>query len=80
MIEPFEGARARPGCLLWPARPCRDSRACAAHGAWGSVKTAYARFLEASTIADLQGGAEAAGAEGRASRGGNARPGRRRAR
>jgi Rrf2 family transcriptional regulator, iron-sulfur cluster assembly transcription factor len=57
VIEPFEGSRARPGCLLWPTRPCRDSRACSAHGAWGVVKTVYARFLEETTLADIQGGA-----------------------
>src|ERR671931_2292590 len=27
VVLPFEGRRARPGCLLHPGRPCRDSNA-----------------------------------------------------
>jgi len=57
VVMPFEGRRARPGCLLRPERPCRDSGACSAHGVWGKVKTVYAGFLERTTVADIQGGA-----------------------
>lgn len=57
VVEPFEGRRARPGCLLRPERPCRESAACSAHGAWGDAKRAYLTFLEQGTIADIQGGA-----------------------
>ncbi|HVP69231.1 MAG TPA: Rrf2 family transcriptional regulator [Anaeromyxobacteraceae bacterium] len=57
VIEPFEGRRARPGCLLRPERPCRDSGACTAHAAWGGVKRTYLQFLEETTVADIQGGA-----------------------
>jgi Rrf2 family protein len=57
VIEPFEGKRARPGCLLRPERPCRDSEACSAHAAWGEVKRTYQEFVEKSTVADIQGGA-----------------------
>jgi Rrf2 family protein len=56
VVEPFEGKRIRPGCLLRPERPCRDSGACAAHGSWGEVKRTYLEFLEKRTIADIQGG------------------------
>jgi Rrf2 family transcriptional regulator, iron-sulfur cluster assembly transcription factor len=55
VILPFEGKRAKPGCLLRPNRPCRDSGACSAHGSWTGVKTTYSRFLEETTIADIQG-------------------------
>jgi Rrf2 family protein len=57
VVEPFEGRRARPGCLLRPDRPCRDSGACSAHGAWADAKRAYLRFLEQGTLADIRGGA-----------------------
>jgi len=56
VIEPFEGRRARPGCLLRPERPCRDSGACSAHASWADVKQTYLRFLEESTVADIQDG------------------------
>jgi Rrf2 family protein len=57
VVLPFEGKRAKPGCLLRPNRPCRDSGACSAHGAWTGVKTTYSQFLEETTVADIQGGA-----------------------
>jgi len=57
VIEPFEGKRARPGCLLRPERPCRDSGACSAHAAWGEVKRTYQEFIGKRTVADIQGGA-----------------------
>jgi Rrf2 family protein len=57
VVEPFEGKRVRPGCLLRPDHPCRDSNACSAHGAWGAVKRTYRTFLEETTIADIRGGA-----------------------
>ena len=58
VVVPFEGWRARPGCLLHPERPCRDEEGCSAHGAWGEVKAAYAHFLERTTVADIiRGGA-----------------------
>jgi Rrf2 family protein len=56
VVLPFEGQRARPGCLLRPDRPCRDSGACSAHPAWGAMKKAFTRFLEKTTVADIQGG------------------------
>jgi Rrf2 family protein len=56
VVAPFEGKRARPGCLLRPERPCRDSRACSAHGAWSGAKEAFRDFLERTTLADIRGG------------------------
>ncbi len=57
IVEPFEGKRVRPGCLLLPDQPCRDGGACSAHGAWGEMKAAYLSFLEKTTLAEIQGGA-----------------------
>jgi Rrf2 family protein len=57
IVEPFEGQRARPGCLLRPGEPCDDDRTCSAHAAWGQVKSVYLGFLETTTLADIQGGA-----------------------
>jgi Rrf2 family transcriptional regulator, iron-sulfur cluster assembly transcription factor len=57
VVFPFEGRRARPGCLLHPNRPCRDSGACSAHDAWSVVRAAYSSFLETTTVADIQGNA-----------------------
>ena len=54
VVEPFEGKRARPGCLLRPERPCRDSGACSAHGSWGGVNQAYRDFLDRTTVADIR--------------------------
>lgn len=55
VVLPFEGARALPGCLLFPARRCGNKGGCSAHGAWGELKAAYARFLESTTLADIMG-------------------------
>jgi Rrf2 family protein len=56
VVAPFEGQRVKPGCLLRPGRPCRDSGACSAHGAWRGVKATYLDFLEHTTVADIEGG------------------------
>ena len=54
VVTPFEGKRARSGCLLRPDRPCRDSGACSAHTSWGGVNEAYRDFLEKTTVADIR--------------------------
>ena len=56
VVEPFEGKRVRPGCLLRPERPWRDSGACSAHASWTGVKRTYLEFLERRTVADIRGG------------------------
>lgn len=56
VVLPFEGQRAKPGCLLRPSRPCRSSGACSAHSAWGGVKKTYVEFLERTTVEDIKGG------------------------
>lgn len=54
IVEPFEGKRVRPGCLLEPGRSCGDDAACSAHEAWSKVKTTYLGFLERTSLADIQ--------------------------
>src|SRR5512136_1512589 len=54
IVEPFEGKRSRPGCLLRPHEPCREDAPCPAHAAWSGVKAAYSGFLETTTLADIQ--------------------------
>lgn len=56
VVRPFDGKRLAPRCLLRPDRTCRGHKACAAHEGWAGVKTAYTRFLEETTVADIQGG------------------------
>ncbi len=56
IVEPFEGSRVRPGCLLRPGEACSEDGPCSAHGAWSEVKAAYLRFLETTTLADIQDG------------------------
>jgi len=57
VVAPFEGKRARPGCLLRPGRPCRTTGSCSAHSSWSVVKDAYAGFLKDTTVEAIQGGA-----------------------
>lgn len=71
IVEPFDGKRVRPGCLLRPDHPCRDDGACSAHGAWSRVKTAWTTFLETTTLADIRetpGASSARRPPGKASR------------
>lgn len=62
IVEPFEGTRVRPGCLLRPDEACREDGPCPAHETWSGVKTAYLSFLEKTTLADIQGGVAGDGA------------------
>ena len=59
IVEPFEGKRVRPGCLLRPGEDCPRDGACSAHESWAGVKTAYLDFLERTTLADIRGGVRA---------------------
>jgi Rrf2 family protein len=53
VVEPFEGQRAVPGCLLRPDQPCTDQHACGAHRKWSRAQREYVRFLERTTLADI---------------------------
>ena len=43
-------------CLLRPGEACTEDGPCSAHGAWSEVKATYLRFLETTTLADIQDG------------------------
>ena len=58
IVEPFEGKRVRPGCLLRSEQPCPEDATCPAHAAWSGMKGTYLRFLETTTLADIQGVAD----------------------
>ena len=77
IVEPFEGKRVRPGCLLRPDQPCSEETACAAHGHWSEVKETYLRFLETTTLADIRGAGVEKGRRGRPAKGAPQRPRRR---
>lgn len=74
VVEPLEGKRVRPGCLLRPGQPCDDQAACTAHGAWSTLKVVYTSFLETTTLADIRGAGGPAQARGKARRGRAGRP------
>jgi Rrf2 family protein len=52
IVELFDGARARPACLLG-CKGCSDEDPCSAHEAWRDVRTAYVDFLEKTTLAGI---------------------------
>lgn len=53
IVELFDGNEAHPHCFLSEGHECSDETACAAHAAWREVHFAYVRFLEQTTLADL---------------------------
>lgn len=52
VVELFDGARARPACLLGN-KECSDENPCSAHAAWRGVRKAYVEFLETTTLASI---------------------------
>jgi Rrf2 family protein len=55
VVEPIEGRRVRPGCLLRPGQDCPEDGTCPAHASWSAAKDAFVKFLETTTLADIQG-------------------------
>lgn len=53
IAELFDGAKARPACLLDSGKECSDADACSAHTAWRDVRASYIRFLESTTLASI---------------------------
>lgn len=53
VVELFEGVSTRPQCFLGENHVCSDETPCAAHNFFKSVRAAYIRFLERTTIASL---------------------------
>ncbi|HVX66604.1 MAG TPA: Rrf2 family transcriptional regulator [Bryobacteraceae bacterium] len=58
IVELFDGARARPACLLG-GHDCSDENPCSAHHVWRDVRAVYVRFLESTTLADISQPVEA---------------------
>ncbi len=52
IVELFDGARARPACLLG-GKECSDEFPCSAHHAWRDVRASYVNFLESTTLASI---------------------------
>jgi Rrf2 family cysteine metabolism transcriptional repressor len=48
----FDGARAKPACLLG-GKECSDEDACLAHASWREIREAYVQFLESTTLASI---------------------------
>ncbi|MGE5645849.1 MAG: RrF2 family transcriptional regulator [Acidobacteriota bacterium] len=52
VVELFDGARARPACLLG-CKECSDEDPCSAHDLWRDVRAVYVNFLETTTLASI---------------------------
>ncbi len=53
IAELFEGANARPACLLDREKQCSEAHPCSAHEAWHEIRDSYVRFLETTTLAGI---------------------------
>lgn len=53
VVELFEGISTRPRCFLGEKNMCSDEDPCAAHIHFRSVRAAYIRYLEKTTIGAL---------------------------
>jgi len=53
IVEPIDGTRTRPGCLLASNEACSDEDPCTAHDRWRLVRSNYLTFLETTTLADI---------------------------
>ncbi len=52
IVELFDGARAKPACLLG-GKSCTDEEPCPAHESWRDIRAAYVDFLESTTLASI---------------------------
>jgi Rrf2 family protein len=52
IVELFDGARAKPACLLG-GKSCSDEDPCPAHESWRDIRAAYVEFLESTTLASV---------------------------
>lgn len=53
VVEVFDPPRAHPRCLLYGDHECSEDAPCAAHERWGSVRDAWVRFLETTTLEEV---------------------------
>ncbi|MEQ9398126.1 MAG: Rrf2 family transcriptional regulator [Longimicrobiales bacterium] len=54
VVEGFDPAHLRSGCLLGPG-PCNEDDPCTAHHRWRGVERAVRTFFSETTVADLLG-------------------------
>ncbi len=52
VVELFDGARARPNCILG-GKECSEHEPCSAHHAWREIRDAYAQFLDETTLESI---------------------------
>jgi Rrf2 family protein len=52
IVQLFDGARAKPACLLG-GKECSDDDPCHAHASWRDIREAYVEFLESTTLASI---------------------------
>jgi Rrf2 family protein len=52
VVQLFDGARAKPACLLG-GKECSDQDPCPAHASWRDIRDAYVEFLESTTLASI---------------------------
>jgi Rrf2 family protein len=52
VVELFDGARARPACILG-GKECSEHDPCTAHAAWKDIRADYVQFLESTTLAGI---------------------------
>lgn len=53
VVELFDRQRWKRQCFLSSGKQCEEDRPCAAHDAWGKVRSVYVDFLETTTIAQI---------------------------
>lgn len=53
IVDLFDGAASREGCVLRRNNRCDDDHCCSAHREWHDVRAAYNHFLTATTLADI---------------------------
>ncbi len=53
VMELFEGAAARPQCLLGINAECNPDYPCSAHNSWGSLRAMFLGFLEHTMVSEI---------------------------
>lgn len=53
IVDLFDGAHRREGCVLGHNHRCKEEHCCSAHRVWSDVRAAYNHFLTATTLADI---------------------------
>lgn len=53
IVEPLDGIKTRPTCVLGLRKECSDATACSAHESFRHLRRVYLDFLEKTTLADI---------------------------